>query len=263
MHILARIRRLAHHSQLAPFRSPRHIIRPLYYSGQQIRTLTADVGVSDAESSPVLRYPDPPSKEHYDVSSYLAYAKRIGLDSTTTTFVGTQYEYTVAATLKQHGFDLRRVGGAGDFGIDLLGLWSVPSTHAALRVILQCKASSTTSKTRIGPATIRELEGAFVGAPPGWRGGGVLGFLVTQRAATKGIRDALSRSQWPIGFISCSSEGHIQQLIWNSKAEEDGLAGMGVGVRLSETSSNQELVLSWKGQPAFKSREPTKSTPDT
>lgn len=217
--------------------------------GRQICASTTDAASSNSEPSSPLRYPDPPSKEHCDVPSYMAYAERTGLDTSTTTYVGTHYEYTVAATLKKYGFDLRRVGGAGDYGIDLLGTWSVPSTPTPLRVLLQCKASSSTSKARVGPATIRELEGAFVGAPPGWRGSSVIGLLVTQRAATKGVRESLGRSRWPMGFVSCSSDGQIQQMIWNSRAEEEGLAGLGVGVSLSESSPVQELVLTWKGLP--------------
>lgn len=219
--------------------------RPLYH---QLRHLSTDGPVSSG-GPPALRYPEPASKEHTDIKSYLAYAERTGLDTGTTTYVGTHYEYTVAAALKKLGFHLRRVGGAGDYGIDLLGTWSVPSEATPLRVLLQCKASSSLAKTRIGPSTIRELEGAFVGAPPGWRGTGVIGLLVTQRAATKGIRESLGRSRWPMGFISCSTDGQIQQMIWNERAEENGLAGLGIGVRRSEVSEPQELVLTWKGRP--------------
>ncbi|ETS83731.1 hypothetical protein PFICI_05607 [Pestalotiopsis fici W106-1] len=222
--------------------------RQLY---QQFRAYSSEVETQPSDSLPSLRYPDSINKDHYDLPSYVAYAERIGLDTSTTTYVGTHYEYTVAASLKRFGFELRRVGGAGDYGIDLLGSWSVPSTPQPLRVLLQCKASSATSKARIGPATIRELEGAFVGAPPGWRGSNVLGLLVTQKAATKGVVDSLGRSRWPMGFISCLSDGSVQQMIWNAKAEEEGLAGLGVAVRRSTTRAQQELMLTWKGQPAM------------
>ncbi|KAI0132325.1 hypothetical protein BJ170DRAFT_242658 [Xylariales sp. AK1849] len=195
-----------------------------------------------------LRYPDPPTTEHRNLPTYVSYAERTGLDTGSTTYVGTHYEYTVAAALQKFGFDVRRVGGRGDYGTDLLGTWSVPSSTNPLRVLLQCKVSAPS--TKIGPHQIRELEGAFVGAPPGWRGAGVIGFLVTQKAATKGIRDSLGRSRWPMGFISCSSDGKIQQMLWNAETEAGGLAGMGVGIRLSEViRSEQELVLTWRGKP--------------
>ncbi|KAH6659753.1 glutathione S-transferase [Truncatella angustata] len=154
---------------------------------RQIRTATTAAESQSSGETSSLRYPNPPSREHSDIPSYLSYVERTGLDTTTTTYVGTHYEYTVAHTLERFGFELRRVGGSGDHGIDLLGTWSVPSTPTPLRVLLQCKASSVASTARIGPATIRELEGAFVGAPPGWRGGNVVGLLVTQKTATKGV----------------------------------------------------------------------------
>ncbi|KAI1840081.1 hypothetical protein JX266_013708 [Neoarthrinium moseri] len=208
---------------------------------------TSSLRPRPATSEEELRYPDPSSKEHHDVPSYEAYATRIGLDKNATVYVGTRYEYTVAAALRQFGFDLTRIGRAGDYGIDLLGTWAVPSAPRPLRVLLQCKVSS--ANTRIGPSMVREIEGAFTGAPPGWRGSSVIGLLVTHRPSTKGIRESLGRSKWPMGFISCSSDGAVQQMLWNSRAEEEGLAGMGIGVRLSEASSDQELVLTWKGKP--------------
>lgn len=186
---------------------------------------------------------------HHDLATYAAYAERTGLDTSSKTYVGTHYEYTVASVLKGYGFDMKRVGGRNDFGIDLLGTWSVPSSTATLRIILQCKVSAT--KTEIGPRLVRELEGAFVGAPPGWRGPGVIGMLVAQKPATKGIRDSLSRSRWPMGFISCLPDGRLQQMLWNRQAEENGLAGMGVGVRFAQEDDPQQqsLILTHQGRP--------------
>ncbi|KAK8079925.1 hypothetical protein PG997_007743 [Apiospora hydei] len=187
--------------------------------------------------------------EHYDTTSYATYAQRTGLDTKSTTYVGTHYEYQVASTLRRLGFDVKRVGGRGDFGIDLIGTWVVPSSPRPLRVIMQCKAAAT--KTMIGPRLIRELEGAFVGAPPGWRGDGVIGLLVAQKPATKGVRDSLGRSRWPMGFISCLPDGKVQQMLWNRPAEDEGLAGLGVGIRFSEGDHNaQELILTVQGKPS-------------
>jgi hypothetical protein len=221
--------------------------------GHHIRTSSTD---SKQNSPDVLRYPNSPNNEHNDIPTYVAYAQRTGLDTSSTTYVGTHYEYTVAAALEKFGFEIKRIGGRGDFGIDLLGTWSVPSSANPLRIFLQCKFAATS--TKIGPHLLRELEGAFVGAPPGWRGSGVIGLLVTQKAATKGIRDLLGRSRWPMGFISCSADGKVQQMLWNSRAEEEGLAGMGIGVRMSETKSlEQELVLTWKGKPSSSGKSNT------
>ncbi|CAJ2513793.1 Uu.00g019120.m01.CDS01 [Anthostomella pinea] len=206
-----------------------------------------------AKSHSELHYPEAPSNEHHDATSYAAYAARTGLDIASKTYVGTHYEYTVAAALAPLGFTIKRIGGRSDHGIDLLGIWAVPSAlppNKTLRVLLQCKVSS--KNTAIDPKNIRELEGAFVGAPVGWRGSaGVLGLLIAQKPATRGIRDALGRSRWPMGYVSCSADGRLEQMIWNRRAEEEGLDGMGVAAQLSEDAGreNQRLVLTWKGRP--------------
>ncbi|KAI4863913.1 hypothetical protein F4820DRAFT_425505 [Hypoxylon rubiginosum] len=218
-----------------------------------------------------LIFPEAPagSEHHHDLASYAAYAARTGLDPASKTFVGTRYEYVAAAALARLGFSLRRVGGRADRGIDLLGVWRVPSpstssttsssTCPPLRVLLQCKASSARS-TRVGPHLVRELEGAFAGAPAGWRGSGstgVLGLLVTQKPATRGVRDALARSRWPMGYVSCSEEGRLEQVLWNERAGREGLEGLGVAaaVRFAEGEGEagrrpeKQLVLTWKGKP--------------
>ncbi|KAK7218484.1 hypothetical protein V2G26_006487 [Clonostachys chloroleuca] len=125
-----------------------------------------------------LLYPENrTASQHRDLPTFLAYAKRTGLDEKSTVFVGTHYEYTIAGTLSRYGFSLQRVGGASDCGVDLLGTWTPPKTRRAMRTLVQCKAGAQ----RAGPNLIRELEGAFVGAPVGWRGPG---------AGTAGKREA-------------------------------------------------------------------------
>ncbi|KAI1321987.1 hypothetical protein F5Y16DRAFT_413548 [Xylariaceae sp. FL0255] len=207
-------------------------------------------------SSGPLHYPEAPSKDlHHDLASYAAYAERIGLDVESTVFVGTHYEYTVVTALRSLGFDLRRVGGTSDNGIDLLGTWNVPSApkDLPLRVLLQCKAySSAKTPAKVGPQFIRELEGACLGAPSGWRGSGVVGLLVTRRHATRGVREALARSRWPLGYISCSADGTLEQMLWNQRAEEEGLEGMGVTSSFADGDRHGEsrrLVLTWNGRP--------------
>ena len=196
-------------------------------------------------ASDTLIYPEAPTTAHSDLASFLDYARRTGLDTASTTFVGTHFEYMVASALLPFGFCLHRVGGQSDHGIDLLGTWSVPSAVSQpLRVLLQCKASK-----KPGPHLVRELEGAFVGAPSGWRGSGVLGLLVIERPATRGMRDAVGRSRWPMGCISCSRVGKVEQILWNRRAEEEGLAGMGVGTRYSSGEEEaHHLVLTFKGK---------------
>lgn len=116
-------------------------------------------------------------------------------------------------------------------------------------MIVQCKAL----KTKLGPNLIRELEGAFVGAPAGWRGEGILGVLVSPREATKGVREALGRSGSPIVWMMVEQEEErVRQVLWNRKASEVGLEGLGVTVRYcgraGEEQKGKELVLTWKGE---------------
>ncbi|KAG6041016.1 hypothetical protein E4U41_006211 [Claviceps citrina] len=178
-----------------------------------------------------LTHPDAPSPHHSDLASFLSYAKRTGLDEKSTVFVGTHYEYTVARSLLRYGFLLKRIGGASDYGTDLVGNWTLPAAAASsplsMRVLVQCKAGSQ----RVGPRHVRELEGAFVGAPVGWRGVGVLGVLVSECAATKGVRESLGRSRWPMLSMCCSREGTVSQMLWNQRAQELGLEAYGVSVR--------------------------------
>jgi hypothetical protein len=193
-----------------------------------------------------LVYPDSQSPNHHDLPSFLEYATRIEMDPKSTTYVGTHYEYTVQNALERLGMSLKRIGGKSDYGIDLLGTWPAPSASEPLKVLVQCKAFAR----KIEPSQARELEGAFVGAPIGWRGTGVLGLLVSQKSATKGVRDALGRSRWPMGYVLCGPDGKVLQMLWNRRAEQEGLEGIDVGLKYAGGDRNEkEVVLMWKGEP--------------
>lgn len=197
----------------------------------------------------------------HDLASFLADSARTGLDPNSNIYVGTHYEYMVASALSPLGFDLRRVGGVSDRGIDFLGTWSVPSSPGSpLRVVVQCKASKL-----IGPNIIRELEGTVLSAPAGWRGHGAMGFLVADRVASKGMRDGMLNSQAPIGFIHCDKTGRVSQILWNRRAEDQGLVGMGVGLRYSSDGEATGCVLTFNGKnvplkKTRKAKDPTKGS---
>ncbi|EGD87327.1 hypothetical protein H112_05867 [Trichophyton rubrum D6] len=198
--------------------------------------------------------PAPPTSQHNDLRSFLDYAERTSLSTQSTTYVGTLYEYTVQQSLKRHRIDLTRIGGRADCGIDLVGTWSLPplrsrSTSTAaqpLRILVQCKAL----KTKVGPNLIRELEGTFSGAPVGWRGEGILGMLVSTREATKGVRDALVKSRYPLIWALAELDGSMRQFLWNRRAAEVGLEGLGVQIRHGgETDPlKKTVVLTWNGE---------------
>ncbi|EXJ63895.1 hypothetical protein A1O7_00230 [Cladophialophora yegresii CBS 114405] len=113
-----------------------------------------------------------------------------------TVYAGTSYEYVTQATLRDYGFELYRVGGRGDRGVDLIGIWRVPGSSAgkrqamgkekeqendispqqlgsesssrgppryetpafAFKVLVQCKRL-VGKHAKIGPHLIRELDG--------------------------------------------------------------------------------------------------------
>jgi hypothetical protein len=138
------------------------------------------------------------------------------------------------------------VGGRSDGGIDLMGTWTVPSLPRPVRAIVQCKGL----KTRVPPAVVRELEGAFAAAPAGWRGGCVVGVLCGRVEATKGLRDALRGCGRPVVWVQVAGEGRVGQVLWNAAVAKLGAEGVGVGVRYwgGGAEGAKEAVLTWKGE---------------
>ncbi|GAM84539.1 hypothetical protein ANO11243_025350 [Dothideomycetidae sp. 11243] len=181
------------------------------------------------------------STSHNDLASFESYATATGLSPQSTVYIGTHYEYTVAQSLARLGFTLHRVGGAADLGIDLVGDWRVPGVLRDCRVLVQCKAMTPT------PSHVREMEGAMLGAPVGWRGPGAVGMLAARGDATKGVREALQRSRVPMGFVAVRSGGRVVQMLWNALAADAGLTGIGVGTRFCADGA-EEVVLTLGGK---------------
>ncbi|KAF2763703.1 hypothetical protein EJ03DRAFT_251338, partial [Teratosphaeria nubilosa] len=165
---------------------------------------------------------------HHDLASFLNHTKMTNGSTTSAVYKGTHFEYTVAEALKSYNFGLHRTGRSNDLGIDLVGRWELP-THTAgadgMPVLLQCKFAKPT------PAMVRELEGAYTGAPAGWQGSGVLAILASTHASTEGVRAACQRSRWPLGVMQITREGEVKQFVWNAVAADAGLEGLGVAVR--------------------------------
>jgi hypothetical protein len=189
-----------------------------------------------------LEYPKSQTSNHHDLSSYLDYAARINLDRTSTSFIGTHYEYTAQTALKRLRMSLKHIGGSSDSGIDLIGTWKLPSAPQPLKVFISCKVSMKLSSQR-------ELEGTFLGAPAGWRGPAVLGLLVSPLPATKGVREAIGLSRWPMGYVCCKPEGRILQMMWNRRAAQEGLEGINVELKYGGGDlTDREVILTWKGE---------------
>jgi hypothetical protein len=200
------------------------------------------------------------SDAHNDLQSFLAFAKQKELSSETAVYKGTHYEYTVMESLKQFGFHLHRTGKSNDKGIDLLGHWRLPGKPYEIKVLVQCKLSRGT------PATIRELEGVYAGAPSEWQGDNVLALLATSKNLTKGVLEGVQRSHSSLGALHIEPHGLTRQFVWNSVAGERGLAGVGVTAKYEGAQSEgaqskggttpvgtkgtiKTVALTWKGQP--------------
>lgn len=122
---------------------------------------------------------------------------------------------------------------------------------------MQCKSL----KTKLGPNLVRELEGSFRQLPPvvvnstdsndNAGGGGKLGILVSTREATKGVRDAMARSAYPLMWMMVERNGALQQALWNAKVGELGLGALGVEMQYgagSDSTTKRNIALTWDGE---------------
>lgn len=83
----------------------------------------------------------------------------------------------------------------------------------------------------------------------------MLALLVASQEATKGVRDALQRSRWPMGLVQVTAEGRVRQFLWNAVAEQQGLAGLGVAVKYADERKSVQsarvkgsIALTWMGE---------------
>ncbi|KAI9824429.1 MAG: hypothetical protein M1832_001964 [Thelocarpon impressellum] len=213
-----------------------------------------------------LRLPRSLPPSHHDLPTFLAHATRTALSRSSTLYAGTHYEYTVARALRRYGFLLARTGGRADGGVDLRGSWTLPLRFPPegaardgglrLRALVQCKAHTTRAPA---PAAVRELEGAFAALPASFLTSpstadatGVLAVLAAPLPATPGVREALRRSRAPLAFFMVGIEGGVQQCLWNGRAGEMGLEGVGVTVRYETAKGDgevgREIALTWRGE---------------
>ena len=144
-----------------------------------------------------------------------------------------------------------------------------------LKVLIQCKRF--TSKSKVTPALIRELEGALRNGPPGWRDqSSVMGILVATKPATKGLRDAMRGAKQAVCWVCLDidegeEEGEVEgnggateggnsaeitmgddeeeskaimphytvrQILWNRAADELGLLGLDATVQHQNRQSD-------------------------
>lgn len=163
-----------------------------------------------------------------------------------TVSLGTGYEQHVMSLLPfilPGRVLLKRVGGAGDHGIDLRGWWTLPSGQGVLdaeqidkvqrhrdtgsdsagsrlRLIVQCKASAATgAQKRLGPQVLREVEGVIARSqrhypcsPPGG---------AAENSPSDASFESLGHQGDPLVAIICSSSGFSKQ----TKLQTNALVG--------------------------------------
>jgi hypothetical protein len=213
----------------------------------------------------------PGSVHHNSLLSFIEHADRTRLSHDSPLFVGTHYEYTTALTLMRFGLALTRVGRVNDEGIDLIGHWVMTPLREPMAVIIQCKVR----KFSLAPCHVRDLEGSFGSVPAAWRNKDILGMLASTVKATRGTLEAMSRSRRPMAYVMISTQGVIQQFVWNRAASEHGLEGLGVTVRHTPIVQKDEttpppagakakpktagtlkdIQLTWMGSPIFPERQ--------
>lgn len=95
------------------------------------------------------------------------------------------FEQYVGILLERSGYRVRRTGGSGDRGIDLL------ARRDGVTYVVQCKRYEET----VGPSTVRELIGAMTNA------GIRRGFLVTTSGFSSGARLAARKAPYKIDLV--------------------------------------------------------------
>lgn len=95
------------------------------------------------------------------------------------------FEAYIAVLFEKTGYRVKRTGGSGDHGVDLL------MTRDGTRYVVQCKRYEET----IGPSTVREMIGAMTNA------GVRRGFLVTTSGFSAGAEFEACESPYQIDLI--------------------------------------------------------------
>lgn len=67
-----------------------------------------------------------------------------------------------------------------------------------------------------------------------------VGVLVCQREATKGVREALARSAYPLAWMMVERGGIVRQALWNGAVEQLGLGLLGVEVVYASDGGGQQ-----------------------
>ncbi len=101
---------------------------------------------------------------------------------------GPEFELAVADVLRAHGYDLQRVGGSGDRGVDLVG------TNAdGWKVVVQCKRYGPDNK--VGSPAVQSFMGTIFNQDA------EAGIFVTTSTYTRQARDLVASSRADVRLI--------------------------------------------------------------
>lgn len=122
---------------------------------------------------------------------------------------------------------LRRIGGAGDGGIDLLGWWWLPpittspsvplnNDRRRIRVLAQCKAHNKKS----GPTHVREMEGVMHRhIATGGNGTGMVAMVISQAQFTPGTLKRAHSSPIPLFLLHLPRQASVDASVGEETAE--------------------------------------------
>ncbi|CAG8551282.1 16268_t:CDS:1 [Acaulospora morrowiae] len=145
--------------------------------------------------------------KHHNLETFLTIKE---VNTSTTVYRGTLYEYeTIACLQKSFGIVTRRVGKAGDDGIDFRGRWKLPGKK--LMVIGQCKSLCN----KCPPSAVRDLEGALCRETQE-----TIGILSSLSGFTKGAIKRYNGSSFPLILMTVIENGtDCKTFSWNKAAE--------------------------------------------
>nr|CAG8472836.1 411_t:CDS:1 [Entrophospora candida] len=145
--------------------------------------------------------------KHHDLNSYIKSFESAEGDNKIhkgTVYKGTIYEYETVKCLENvFGIVSRRVGGAGDKGIDLRGQWFL-SENKKFNIIGQCKNLSQSCKS----SSVREFEGTLCHESLN-----TIGILSSKSGFSKNSISRFQTSPMPLILMKVSQGGNNCELI--------------------------------------------------
>lgn len=141
---------------------------------------------------------------------------------------------------RQLQFELSRVGGAHDRGVDLMGVTRTPQR---LSLVVQCKCESK----KLSPRHVRELQGTLVQHLDS--SGMTIALLASSQGFTSSTVAEAIASRLPLSLVHISTNGTLHNCLFNNAASLLlGKAGLQLvksfSTARSPNSDGMDLVIS-------------------